>query len=124
MKTKTEWGWMLPDDTNAYGPFLSREAAIKDAKEKYGAPIIIELGHCRYADSQFYVPDDLSSVLDQMDESAHDNEFASFHEREEIFVAKDGAGEALQKALRAWAREWVTSECWVLDKVEILEVTT
>lgn len=114
----TEYAWAIKGAEHCEGPFPSKKEAVEDAKGEYGdmPGTVIVIGKVRYADPVHYVPTDLDDIMERMDENAFDNEFG-FYEGE-IFDAKKGAKEALEKVLTDWARTFVSSTVWTLDTEE------
>jgi hypothetical protein len=118
-------GWSEPEGDYARGPFETMEEIIEDVRDYLNPDrdIEIEVGQCMYAMAENYINDDVDEVLERMDEHALDNEFGFYDD--EIFNImgdKEEAQKALTEALTAWARKYVTSSVWCLEKTELITV--
>jgi hypothetical protein len=119
-----EFCWREKNGERAYGPFPSREAALEDARDLYHgddrAPKSVMIGSCHYAFAPKYVPD-FYDVIERIEEVAWDDSF-SFWDNGEIFDVADGAKEAYDKMLRAWAEKYLSSTVWCTDEEEEMEL--
>lgn len=105
----TKYAWSLKGDDDCEGPFKSKEEALRNARRHVEAGAVITLGIVKYAIPADHIQSDMDGVLDSMNENACDN---GFFYADEIFVAKDGAQDALTKALETWVHDYVTSSIW------------
>lgn len=125
------WCWTADHYEGAYGPFATRAEALADARERFaGQPGRVTLGRCAYLDPAAFVDQDLDSLLDDIDDEACEDGWggiAGLGPDEHLVAIRGGggggdgetqrraAGEALNAALRAWARAWLVSDCWNID---------
>jgi len=124
---RTQWCWLFDgdeDDGDAHGPYATRAKALAAAKRQAAQVDVSEgrfvLGTCRYADPCDYAGMRVADMLELMDMRASDGEFDSspsliFRVPKVDNVAAQGA---LHKALRAWAKRYVTSNAWVICEKE------
>lgn len=120
-------GWSEPKGELARGPFETMEEIIEDVRDYLNPSedIQIEVGTCMYAMAENFINDDVNDFLEKMDEQAADNEFGFYDD--EIFTLKGEVTmkevqEALSEALTAWAKKYVTSSVWCLEKTEVITV--
>lgn len=110
-----EWGWMKQNEEQAYGPFPTREEAVKDAEEYSDTPIEkLIFGNCVWADPVPYLPD-MDDFVIKLDERAYNGDFGFYED--EVFDVCGPPGEAekaFDKMLKAWAQRWLTPACWTL----------
>jgi hypothetical protein len=102
------WAWRIGDGSPE-GPFVNREAALRDAKKRQ-PEATVNLGKAVLLLPTDYVNCiDINWVLEQMDENLE------FNPDEAVFIEKDGAEEALKEALKKWAEEYVdTNVDWFM----------
>jgi hypothetical protein len=118
VKTETKYGWTVKGSDVAFGPFDSAEAALEDAQLSIDVTAMIELGTVRYPKPEHYIDKGLEIVLEDMEQRAFDNDFA-FCEGDPIFKPREGAGKALEKCLKNWARTWIEDTgVWVLEATQ------
>lgn len=118
-------GWSEPKGELARGPFDTMEEVIEDAQDYLNPSedIQIEVGTCMFAMAENFINDDVDEMLEHLDEQASDNEFGFYDD--EIFDIKgdkEEAQKALTEALTAWAKKYVTSSVWCLEKTELVTV--
>lgn len=127
MRDEQMWLWMVAGGEHVSVPFDTREQALEDARDHFFAdeePTIL-LGHPRWPDPGDYVPrGDVEDMLQRMDEAAFDDGIGP--DDDELFVLKqkDGAAEALERALVQWARQWCTATQYSFEEVERVKLST
>jgi hypothetical protein len=110
-KKKDTYCWRVKGSEVCAGPFDSRleaiDSALIDMDGEYDKPIMI--GVCNWARPAAYLPD-FNDIIERMEECAYDDEFSFWDD--EIFVAKDGAEKAFNKAMMSWATEYLDGVVW------------
>jgi len=116
-----EWGWMEPDKAQGHGPFDTREEALEDAKGYDVKEILV--GRYEWIDPCEYLPDDIESLLETIDDAASGDLSVddSIVEVQEIEGA-DAQAE-LREALRAWGKRWLVATSMVLQEEGCEKVT-
>jgi hypothetical protein len=103
----TQWSWR-PDGpgTSLRGEFGSRDEAIADAREYYGPdePARVLVGILCPLEPAECVSGDVDWLLEAMDEAAE------IDVDDQIFYAAPGAQQALDAALKNWARKYVFTD--------------
>jgi hypothetical protein len=97
----TDWSWRTGHGTHFNDVFDTREGAIADARVQLGPGGIVYVGRVVDVVPEDYVSADIDWILETMDEAAE------IDSDDRIFDADDGGREALNQALKAWAREHV-----------------
>lgn len=107
---KVEWYWAEKhNEEKAFGPFNSREIAIRDAKTIWEKGTAIEVGQIYRIEPERYLPNP-EHILADMEEASQEN--FGWNDDENI-GKRPGAAEALKEILLQWSREYLMNGCWV-----------
>lgn len=122
-KDDRKWGWSTEDA--GYGPFDSREEAIKNAAETLNpdGEIEVAVGRCQFADPVKYLPTDVDEMLENLDMKAADGEYGFWED--EIFDVEqpeEEAQKALTEVLENWAKKYVSSVVWILVDEQMVTI--
>jgi len=114
MNDKKQWAWSRHGNDYANGPFLTREEAIADAVDS--GELDVEVGHIEWLDPAKYIDVDLDTMIDSIEERAHDQDGwtgddALVEVRTRLGTGTDAA-EQLALALQTWASEWLRPASW------------
>lgn len=128
-KLKELWAWSYM--RNRGGPFASRQEAIDDAKSKLGMVVFVNIGRVKHIDPVNFAGSLLvNDVLDSMNrlaELVHKTntirftlQFGDdFHHDEKI---KQIASDALDVLAKKWARKYVRTDAWVMERGEMVKI--
>lgn len=122
IKKVNQWAWMVDGNCIAHGPFKTREEAIEDARGHYApeeCPREIVIGYPSYANAASYLPVDIDTFLEQLEENAFDNDFGFADDT--IFDVNGDVGEAekeLEEVFINWANKWLSSTTWLFVELE------
>ena len=130
----TKYGWSLPKEECAHGPFDSIEIAMADAQEYLhdddlsdtGREVEIELGQCSYVKPEDFVAVDLDNLLDGMEDRVGD-EVGGFWDDQVFFVKnpRREAEEELHEAVKQWAAKYLWArDLWTLEDSKRVKIHT
>jgi len=131
MSEQVEWCWVekgsVGECGELSGPFESRLDALSNARvcfNRESFPVKLFVGQVKHIRPEDYPPRyDAHDLLESMEEQLNDDDLA-FEDR--VFYLKDKhevVDRHLQEALKAFVKEWVLSDGWVLDDTTREEVT-
>ena len=125
MTAPPTYAWLERYGDEAHGPFATRDAAIADARATLAADdpanptasgAEITVGPVEHLDPSGYVKLDMDLAADNAADAAGDDDWG-WPGEVDITIrggsdSRRAAQDALNDALRAWAREWLASETW------------
>jgi hypothetical protein len=131
MTEQVQWCWVqkscFGEEGSLTGPFESRFDAISDARGCFNPesfPVVIVVGQVKNIRPEDYPPRfDTYDLLERMEEAINDNDLAF---EDQVFYLKNKhevVERHLQEALKAFVKEWVLSDGWILDDATKEEVT-
>lgn len=127
MNDKNQWAWSQPGDNYVYGPFDTRERALANALNS--GESVVHLGRVEWLDIAAYVDVDLSTVIDTIEERAHDQGGWCAEGAGDMVKVRvrpgtgTDAAEQLALALQAWASEWLMPVSWrVVNGIEVVKL--
>lgn len=110
--TGRRWGWSAHRSPDKWlGSFLTREAAIQDAKEHSWKTFFVNSGTC--PDGKRFMPD-AEAIVDMIAQSAHDTASEAAEDYPDLTPE---AIEELDTLLTAWAAKHLGGPCvfWIAD---------
>lgn len=128
-----EWCFSLQGyPEQLYGPYDSREEAIKDATEEcecHPLPTKVQLGKVKWISPKNYTGIDIDELLESMDQkamddnrdlyrgSSGDSQFFDIRGKQKIQAQNE-----LFELLERWSGKWVYERQWTMDLVEVIEI--
>lgn len=123
MAEDLKWGWTLPGEENAHGPYDTREEAIEAARKRHPIrvdqkppEVEIEVGRCEPTTVEDHMPGP-EDILDAINQHAYDNGFSWLDEG--VFDFKEGSEDVFFAGLEMLVKQHIVSNgAWLLVDTE------